>query len=246
MTNGMTELRDAMKESKFRNSSSELRQLFTSANDVDEAIQLSLNVIVNSIRAEAGTFWYYERFGDENIYPRKAFGGEDIGSFHLRPGEGIAGTVIETGEGTIVYDCRQDSRWENKVDSATGFRTKSMICVPVRIRKETFGCIQIINKTDDSFFDDRDLSFAETLAGMISELFVERHLLPEYEQAFAAEGSNPDAPFLSLTAALQENTQKKMENMLLDAEWFNRQSPKKQYQIMSHMDELWKLMHKLK
>ena len=248
MALGMSELWTAMKESKFRRVSTDLQHMFDEAENVDDAIEAALKVLVDSIHAEAGTFWFYNRFGDKTIYPRKVCGGADISGFRLKLGEGVAGIVIETGESTIVYDCRRDMRWASKVDKATGFCTSSMICVPVCINEHPFGCVQVLNKTDDDLFDDKDLSFAENLAEMISEQFAQQHLLPEYDSTDLTDGEDDEeeTPVASLMFALQENSMKKMEDALFESEWFAKQSPKKQWQIMSHMDELWKLMNKLK
>ena len=49
-------------------------------------------------------------------------------------GEGIAGTVAATGESIVVPDAEQDPRVARRVDAATGFRTRSIVCVPIRFR----------------------------------------------------------------------------------------------------------------
>ena len=82
----------------------------------------------------------------------------------LAAGEGIAGTVVQNGKTTVVKDCQSDERWAGRFDEATGFVTRSMVCVPLINKYEVIGCIQIINKKDGSLYDDADVELCENLA----------------------------------------------------------------------------------
>ncbi len=66
-------------------------------------------------------------------------------------GEGIAGTVAATGEAIIVADAEHDPRVARRVDAATGFRTRSIVCVPIRFRGTVTGVIQVLNKRVGTF-----------------------------------------------------------------------------------------------
>ena len=60
---------------------------------------------------------------------------------------GIAGHVATTGDMINLADAYSDARFDRTVDKDTGFRTKSMLCVPVKNhRTEVVGVIQVINK----------------------------------------------------------------------------------------------------
>jgi len=49
----------------------------------------------------------------------------------LSIGEGIAGTVAEQKELINLEDAYFDKRFNKENDTKTGFRTKSLICVPI-------------------------------------------------------------------------------------------------------------------
>jgi signal transduction histidine kinase len=66
-------------------------------------------------------------------------------------GEGIAGTVAATGETVIVTDAEHDARVARRVDAATGYRTRSIVCVPIRFRGVVTGVIQVLNKRVGTF-----------------------------------------------------------------------------------------------
>lgn len=162
----------AMKDSKYRNTLRELHSISTDpGTDMSSFMSEILNVVVRAVHAEAGTLWYYSKFATGRIHPKAVYGGGDMGDFSLAVGEGVAGKVVETGESIMVEDCQKDPRWSGKSDKNTGFVTRSMICVPLKDEGTCFGCIQLINKVDGSFFDDKDLSFMEKLADEVAQMF---------------------------------------------------------------------------
>ncbi len=142
----------------------EITRLLQDAKSLDSALRTSLEKVVDAVGAEAGTVWFYNVAGDGRIHPSYWIGGADLSGLSLAPGEGIAGTVVETGETTVVKDCQSDPRWAGRFDATTGFVTRSMICVPLRNKYEVMGCIQIINKKDGSLYTDDDVSLCEDLA----------------------------------------------------------------------------------
>ena len=77
-------------------------------------------------------------------------------------GEGIAGWVVESGQSTIVVNTQTDERFLASVDEWTGFHTESVLAVPLRVREDVLGVLEILNK--DQPFDEEDMSLAEALA----------------------------------------------------------------------------------
>ena len=52
----------------------------------------------------------------------------------LKVGEGIVGTVAATGKPIVLKDPYADPRFDRSFDEATGYRTRSLLTVPVRDR----------------------------------------------------------------------------------------------------------------
>ena len=59
---------------------------------------------------------------------------------------GIAGHVARTGETVNIPDAYCDSRFNPAVDKATGYKTKSILCMPVRYEGVVVAVAQLINK----------------------------------------------------------------------------------------------------
>ncbi|MEW5959626.1 MAG: GAF domain-containing protein, partial [Chloroflexota bacterium] len=77
-------------------------------------------------------------------------------------GQGIVGTVAQTGEPLIVNDVASDPRWEVAFDEATDFQTRDILCVPMIFHDHVVGVIEVINKQDRTTFtaEERDLLLA--------------------------------------------------------------------------------------
>lgn len=142
----------------------EITRQLQESESLEDALRSSLKQVVTAVGAEAGTIWFYNSKGDGRIYPSFWIGGADLTGLSLKSGEGIAGTVVESGKTTVVKDCQNDARWAGRFDEKTGFVTKSMICVPLVNKYEVIGCIQIINKKDGSLYDHEDVKICENLA----------------------------------------------------------------------------------
>jgi len=172
MNNEASELWEAMKDAKYRKTLAELNSVpVDETTDMADFMNALLDIVARAVHAEVGTLWYYSKFADGRIHPKAQYGGSNLGDFSLAPGEGVAGSVIKEGKGTMIQDCQKDPRWSGKVDAGTGFITKSMICVPLKEGENNFGCIQLINRTDGNLYDDKDLAFMNNLAKEIAAVF---------------------------------------------------------------------------
>ncbi|KAM4609066.1 dual 3',5'-cyclic-AMP and -GMP phosphodiesterase 11A isoform 2-T2 [Polymixia lowei] len=63
-------------------------------------------------------------------------------------GKGIIGYVAEHGETVNIPDAYQDRRFSDEIDKMTGYKTKSLLCMPIRNSDgEIIGVAQAINKS---------------------------------------------------------------------------------------------------
>ncbi|MCE5244003.1 MAG: GAF domain-containing SpoIIE family protein phosphatase [Syntrophobacteraceae bacterium] len=92
--------------------------------------------------------------------------------FRLKKGEGIAGHVFESGQPVLIEDAYKDPRFHQDFDQRTGYRTHSILCVPIKVKDRIIGVSQIINRLDGAPFDREDeetLSLLCTHAGIAVE-----------------------------------------------------------------------------
>ena len=76
---------------------------------------------------------------------------------------GIAGYVARTGEEVNIPDAYADPRFDPTTDTETGYRTTSLLCMPIRDRQQRiFAVAQLLNKQGDTGFTAADQrAFAE-------------------------------------------------------------------------------------
>lgn len=174
------EVWDAVKQAKFRQTVENIKKIIErDKDDVNVVMNNTLDALCDTVQSVAGTFWYYDVNGDGLIRAFSVRGGADLSSIRLEIGEGLAGKVIKTGVPEKVFDVQSDRNWTAKVDNSSGFVTKTMMVIPLTFNNYTFGCIQMINKTDDSFFDEKDFEFLQHVTKDIIGVIDEYNMFPE-------------------------------------------------------------------
>ena len=81
-------------------------------------------------------------------------------------GKGIAGWVLEHGEPLLVPDAYDDPRFFRDVDKQSGYRTRSILCVPLLRDGKKIGVLQVMNPHDRAVFNDLDLEASIAYANL--------------------------------------------------------------------------------
>ncbi|MEX2604999.1 MAG: adenylate/guanylate cyclase domain-containing protein [Gracilimonas sp.] len=102
--------------------------------------------------------------------------------------KGIAGTVAQTGKLLNIQDAYNDDRFNQEVDKKTGYKTDTILCMPVyNDDDELIGVTQLINKKEGVFTksDEHYMSIFNAQAGIAlnnARLFEEVQSLQEYQK----------------------------------------------------------------
>lgn len=127
--------------------------------DLDNVLTRVISLINASLGVEAGSVFLIDRDSGDLVI-RTLVGQEAISvdGLHIPRGKGIAGWVYKHGETALVNDVHQDARFYAKVDELSGFRTRSMLCIPLRSKDRVIGVLEAINKRQGTFSpEDRQL-----------------------------------------------------------------------------------------
>ncbi len=76
----------------------------------------------------------------------------------------IAGWVLRNGESLVINDVQNDERFYPVVQDKTGYETKTMIAIPMRVGTTCIGVIELLNKTNGQKFSRSDLEILELLS----------------------------------------------------------------------------------
>ena len=80
------------------------------------------------------------------------------------------------GEAALIPDAYCDPRFNQAVDKVTGYRTRSMLCVPLLYRDQVIGVVQCINKAEGGQFSVDDLETCSLLAAQAAVAIVNARL----------------------------------------------------------------------
>ncbi len=162
----------------------EVAQLITSSLALEEVLPLTLEWATKAMDAEAGSVILLDKISDELVIKiATGLKGQEVQDKRFQKGEGIAGLVAETGEPRIVTDVRQDKHFLESIDQMTGFKTHSVLAVPLQVKGKIFGVLEVLNKRGGQFFDDEDLKvftiFADLAAIGIDNAGLHEELIAE-------------------------------------------------------------------
>ncbi len=120
--------------------------------DLDELLELILVKITEAVEADRATLYLLD--DDEDELVSRVVQGDEVRSIRLKVGDGVAGHVARTGKPLHVKDAYKDSRFNPEQDKASGYRTRSILAVPMKNHLgRTIGVIQVLNKRAGEFTD---------------------------------------------------------------------------------------------
>lgn len=89
---------------------------------------------------------------------------KQLQGMRLPMGQGIVGHIMETGQSVIIGDVAGDDRFCGEIDQSTGFKTRSIIGVPLKTDERIFGVIELVNKISGKNFTSMELTVLEAIA----------------------------------------------------------------------------------
>jgi len=162
------EIRELTERCRYMTSLFEVNSLIHSTLDLHSLLALILSTSENVMRVEASTIMLLNQEKQElymEVVRGKA-GQKMKDEFRLKVGEGIAGWVAQKGEALWVPDAYKDDRFNPEFDQKSGFKTRSILCAPLKLQDRIIGVGQIINKKDGSDFSHLDLEMFSLFCGI--------------------------------------------------------------------------------
>jgi len=140
----------------------EVSKTLTSTLELDAIISTIMKKAKKLIKAETWSLLLLDEETGELVFEKTTGKHADkkrTKKIRLKMGEGIAGWVAQEGIPVVVPDVSIDKRFYTKIDKETDYKTKSLMCVPIKSKGNVLGVLEIINKTSNNPFtkDDLDL-----------------------------------------------------------------------------------------
>lgn len=154
----------------FENNSKRMQQMITEISTLHEitraldsgrSLESLLHYIMGKCKrimnAESASLMLVTETGDElefkiTLGPKS----EEVKPFKLPMGKGISGWVAQSGEPVLIPDAYKDKRFDPTFDKRSGYKTRSILCVPMMYKNKTIGVMTVLNRLDQFSFTEND------------------------------------------------------------------------------------------
>ena len=163
-----TNLRYQTSAHRRRSAERSLRQIGTYLDlSADLALGLGIEELIDRVVRTASKVMEADRASlflvdpvTGELWSKVAEGTEGVREIRVPPGTGIAGWVAQHGRFLNVPDAYEDERFNRDNDLKTGYRTRTILCGPVRnLQGMVVGVIQVINKRHGTFDENDEALF---------------------------------------------------------------------------------------
>jgi diguanylate cyclase (GGDEF)-like protein len=160
-----------------------IAKTINSTLDFEKILKVIMTEIAHLVQAEAWSLFLVD-WPAQQLVLKMAHGEKERELRDLRMGlqYGFAGWVARVGKPCLIPDARLDPRFFKGVDKKTGFKTRSVLAVPIFFRKRVLGVLEVINKVGGEPFTARDLAVVAALAEQASVAIENARLYQEVER----------------------------------------------------------------
>ena len=161
----------------------EVIKAISAETDFDRLLQLIMEETNRAMDADRSTLFLVDA-GRGELWSRVALGLEHQ-EIRFKSHLGIAGHVATSGEVLNIPEAYEDPRFNQEVDKKTGYRTRSILCIPVRNKPGTIiGVLQVLNKKSGAF-SAADEEMLDALASQAAIALENAKLYEELRRAYA-------------------------------------------------------------
>ncbi len=147
----------------------EVSALINGITESAELLPAILDVARRVMDVEAASLFLVNAAGDLELAIASSKDGRSGPPPHqvvVPRGRGISGWVLEHGQSLLVPDAYADPRFYRETDRQTGFRTRSILCVPLQRSGKEIGVLQVLNPVGRKSFDLGDLGAFEAYGNL--------------------------------------------------------------------------------
>ena len=170
-----------MDKARYRQAIMAVTENLWDIEEFDNALSAAIEIVARAIDCEAGTIWFLNE-DTRRLHALFHYGTADLVGNTIAAAQGLAGAVAESGEDIIVADAPSDERFAEGIDEETGYKTKSVVCVPLKNEEHVFGCVELINRNDGQPFDENDKKLLKKVVTLSAMTIEERGFTPTFEE----------------------------------------------------------------
>ncbi len=163
----------------------EVNKTVSKSISLDAMLPHLIEVIAEVLHADRATLFLHDDRSRE-LFSRVVEGG-DVNEIRIRDDSGVAGTVFTTGRVLNIPDAYADPHFSPEIDKQTGYRTRNILCVPIRNRAgSVIGITQVLNKANGGF-SDADATLLDAITTQAAAALEHAKFVEELEKVHGDE-----------------------------------------------------------
>jgi GAF domain-containing protein/biotin carboxyl carrier protein len=142
----------------------DIARIFNSTLELEDLCPIVTSKIRDILGAQACNLWLVARDGQTLEFAHQD--GEDPTTdedAEAAMGEGFVGVVARDGKGRLAADASVEALLDPRRNAAEGFTITSAMAAPLLKEERVLGVVEVLNKLDETPFDDDDLFFLNSV-----------------------------------------------------------------------------------
>jgi HD-GYP domain-containing protein (c-di-GMP phosphodiesterase class II) len=153
-------------------------------NELDALLDQMLDLFVEVASAAAGTLYLYDADRDELIFKVVKGDPHSRGLIGTRfpAARGIAGAALHGRAPIFIPHVADDPRWDRRLGELSELRLETMYCLPLIVREQPVGVVQVFNLPAAAVDEDEDLALLQDLGDRMASEIEKTRLLGDAQQ----------------------------------------------------------------
>lgn len=180
-------LQEAERRTRQLTSLNEVARSLTSMLELDPLLHQILSSAADILDCEAGSLLLLDPETGELIFEVTVGPvADDLLGKRLPPGVGLAGRCVELRQPIIQNDVHHSKEWYADIEEKTGFITRDIQVVPMLVKDQCLGVIEVINRRDGLPFTQDDQELLMAFASQAGVALENARLYTQTDQSLAA------------------------------------------------------------
>jgi signal transduction histidine kinase len=162
----------------------DISRTLTSELDLNRLLRKIVHAAVEVLDASTGSLLIWDPTDNSLVFAVTEGGegeGETLKKGRMPADQGIAGWIFTHRQPVIIEDVSQDERFFKGIDESLGYRTRSLIGVPLMTKGEMIGVLEVLKRSGEKF-DEQDLDTLSALAGQAAIAIVNARLYSQIRE----------------------------------------------------------------
>jgi signal transduction histidine kinase len=160
-------------------------QILNSTLSLEPLLRIIIQSATELTHTEACSIMLLDkRTGELHFAHSVGAGSEGLRDVTVPLDNSIAGWIVRKGKPLLIRNAKTDPRWHSQVDKTIDFDTRSILGVPLKVKDQIIGVMELLNKIDERGFSQDDIQIATTLAAQAAIAIENARLLDELQRAY--------------------------------------------------------------